>query len=238
MTAPPARDPDLAGAEAALLRARRRAVERRLRAAPAQERDPRLDEALARSKENLVWVADLLNGLEIPALPRDRRVQLAAGSQHLAIEHGQAIVTLIDRAFYGPALALLRPMLEAHIRGIWLRARATDNEVAAAAEDRFPRLERMIEGVEPLQDLKQKFWSYPSSYTHGGTHQIGARLSPSELGTAAGRDMAEGALQRSDWVQLVAAAELARAASNQPLVETFLDRMCRIGPPLGSVTAP
>ena len=238
MTAPPARDPDLAGAEAALLRARRRAVERRLRAAPAQERDPRLDEALARSKENLVWVADRLNGLEIPALPRDRRVQLAADSQHLAIEHGQAIVTLIDRAFYGSALALLRPMLEAHIRGIWRRARATDNEVAAAAEDCFPRLERMIEGVEPLQDLKQKFWSYLSSYTHGGTHQIGARLSPSEPGTADGRDMAEGALQRSDWVQLVAAAELARAASNQPLVEAFLDRMRRIGPPPGSVTAP
>lgn len=142
-----------------------------------------------------------------------------------------------DLAGAEAALALLRPMLEAHIRGIWLRARATDNQVAAAAEDRFPRLERMIEGVEPLQDLKQKFWGYPSSYTHGGTHQIGARLSPSELGTAAGRDMAEGALQRSDWVQLAAAIELARAG-NQPLAEAFLDRMCRIGPLPGSVTAP
>lgn len=47
----------------------------------------------------------------------------------LAHEHAKSIAILIDHKLFGSAYALLRPCIEAYIRGSWLLYCATDDEV-------------------------------------------------------------------------------------------------------------
>lgn len=59
--------------------------------------DSNIQDAIEKSKNIWSWIADELNGLKMPDLPYNRRMQMAAACQHLAIEHAQAIIVVITR---------------------------------------------------------------------------------------------------------------------------------------------
>jgi hypothetical protein len=79
----------------------------------------------------LRWVHGRLDGLKIAQLSVSKRVQLAGACWHVALEHGQAIVMLTEDALHGSALALVRPVFEAYVRGMWLMHCASEKEVDA-----------------------------------------------------------------------------------------------------------
>lgn len=192
---------------------------------PERQDGLNLEGPLEKSKETAAWVADQLNGLRIPDLSHDMRLQFATACQHLAIEHAQAIVALVDIELYGSALALQRPLFESVVRGVWLRYGATEEQVVDAGQDRFPPQKEMIENIESLRYLNEHWWKCLCGYTHPGSQQILARLSDTGLRSNYEHNEVAPALLWSDMVHLLSAVELALAANNESLAKAFLERM-------------
>lgn len=179
------------------------------------------------------WVASCLNGLTIEGLRNNKRLQMAMGCQHLAIEHSQAIITLVDNELHGSALALQRPLFEAVVRGVWLRYTATSHEVDEAAKGMFPDFQTMTSNSPkstnqshdpPLQVLKQRWWSRLCSYTHGGPEQFLARLDHTGVRASYPNGQVLEAMRWSDIGQLFAGIQMAAAAKNEPLTQLFMAR--------------
>lgn len=66
-------------------------------------------------------------------------MQVALSCLHVALEHSQAIVGVIQEGLYASALALNRMMVEAFFRGCWLKYAAHDAHVEAATRDPLPK---------------------------------------------------------------------------------------------------
>ena len=196
--------------------------------------DVTIGNSVEKSKLLSDWVAARLNGLRMPELPNNKRLQLAIACQHLAIEHGQAIILLVDNVLYGSALALQRPMFEAIVRGVWLRYSATNKEVDKAAAGRFPDTEKMArnslqlndkKNTLPLKDIKEIWWNRLCGYTHGGLEQIRSRLDNTGLRANYCNAEVMAALRWSDMAQLYSGVEVALAACNESLTREFLNCM-------------
>ena len=186
--------------------------------------------SLTESERTLIWVADQLNGVRLPRLPQEKRLQLAAACHHIAIEHGGAIVVLTQEKCFGSALALQRPLVEAYERGLWLRAAATDEEVDLAGKDKFPSNKDIVESLRSAIDIEFAYlanglWSTLCSYTHTGFQQIGALLSPEGLKSNYRLDEIRQVLRSSDMIQLASAIELAAAAGETALATAVLQRL-------------
>ena len=197
-------------------------------------KDIKIATSLEASKKLSDLIAARLNSLEMPELPDNKRLQLAMACQHLAIEHGQAIIHLVDNEFYGSALALQRPMLEAIVRGVWIRYSATNDEVEKATAGKFPHTEIMVNnsprledqnGTPPLKEIKEIWWKRFCDFTHGGSEQIRARLSNSGLQANYNNGDVIAGLRWSDMTQLHSGVEIADAAKNESLALELLNSM-------------
>ena len=186
------------------------------------------------SKNLLNWVATRLDGLRVPDLPDNKRLQMALACQHIAIEHAQAIIVLIDNKIYGSALALQRPLYEAMVHGLWLRHSAMEEEVDKAAEGIFPKFQKMANITLPtkdqnnaklLKDLKDEWWNLLCNYTHGGAKQILARFNCTGLCSNYRRNEVMVALHLANFIQLYSGFEMAESACNESLAMEFSNRM-------------
>ncbi|HUE90466.1 MAG TPA: hypothetical protein VMO26_30645, partial [Vicinamibacterales bacterium] len=188
--------------------------------------------ARRRAEDTLRWIVTNLDGLKIPELPTNKRVQLAGGCWHVALEHAGAVVVLVDDRIYGSALAMLRPLAESYIRGLWLAHAASDEEVDDAGDDDFPKdfgkllrdIDNVFEGIG-LVDFKKQHWKRLCSYTHTGYAQIGARLTPEGLGD---RYSKADIIDSVRWAELIAMqclAQFAQLAGSHLLAHAVLDRM-------------
>jgi hypothetical protein len=182
---------------------------------------------LQRSDELIRWVHSNLDGTKIPALPSDKRVQLAAACWHVAVDHQMAIVVLVHETLHAPALALMRPTIEAYVRGLWLLYAATDGELDKAGNDQFVNdfFGKIVKDLEQpgrfehgaLSHLKGDIWRRLCSYTHTGYQQIGARLTSSGLGYQYDESEILGALNVADSISLMSTIELAGLAKDEQL---------------------
>ena len=53
------------------------------------------------AKEIMFWVQSRLDGFKIPKMPTSKRHALAAACLHVAVEHNQAIIVLVDDKLSG-----------------------------------------------------------------------------------------------------------------------------------------
>lgn len=128
---------------------------------------------------------------------------------------------------HGSALAMLRPMFEAYVRGRWLLYAAADAAVDDAGRDKFPRdfglLLRDLQTVDTalgpfLAKMKEANWSALCSFTHTGYLQIGARLTPAGLGyDHPERDLVQ-ALGWADFVATLVVGDFANLAGQAAIV--------------------
>src|SRR5580704_11984419 len=67
----------------------------------------------------------------------------------VGLQHFEGILTLAARGSYVPCLALFRPMIEAHVRGLWFLSIASDAEIKQLSKSpgdfRFPKFHKMVE---------------------------------------------------------------------------------------------
>ncbi len=187
---------------------------------------------LKRSEDTLIWVQQHLDGLHIGE--GNKRVHLAAGCLHTAVEHGQAIVVLVAEGIYGSALALVRLQFEAYVRGTWLLHGATDESVDPAGRDKFPPIGEMIADLEqpgrfdagyPCPASKAASWILLNSLTHTGYQQIGARLSAAGIGSNFEESHVRYALNCADALAILAVIGFAVIANNEALSRLALERV-------------
>jgi len=127
------------------------------------------------------WIIKNLDGLEVS---RERRALLSVSCYDTVIEHHIGISTLLKSNINGSAFALVRPLFETFVRGVWLRHCATEDEIDKYVSDRLDKkFYQLIEEVEKLESfrdgvlsgLKESAWKAMNSYTHGGIQQVGRR---------------------------------------------------------------
>ena len=127
------------------------------------------------------WITKSLDDLEIS---RERRILLSVSCYDIVIEHHIGIAALLKSNINGSAFALVRPLFETFVRGVWLRNCASENEIEKYVSDRldkkFYQLIEEVEKVDGFQDcvlrgLKDSAWKAMNSYTHGGIQQAGRR---------------------------------------------------------------
>jgi len=135
-----------------------------------------LEEAIAESQELALSIYGLrFNG--------DRRTRTALACFAIAQQHHSAILILLRNRppVHASAFALLRPLLEATLRGEWVYYCATDKQVTAFLEKEKGQMDMssLLRSLEQQLDLKdahailyQKAWPLLSSMTHSFAGQI------------------------------------------------------------------
>lgn len=129
-------------------------------------------------------LAALLHSHQAQEGPASDRHKLACTHFLIALDHHIAVVVLLRVGLRSPALALMRSIWEAYLRGLWAICCATDERVSEfLAGEKPPKLEKVY------QDLRKDFstksadrLSYIESlhalhgkldqYAHGGPIQV------------------------------------------------------------------
>lgn len=121
-----------------------------------------------------------LVGLVLPNQPRPR---VAYACYSIAREHHAASLLLLAREqpSYATAFALLRPTLEASLRGDWIAACASEEDVKTFALGGKKQLDisslvkalQLKSNATDMHDVIYKnLWSVVSAYTHTYEHQV------------------------------------------------------------------
>ena len=200
---------------------------------PQPPLSPAIAQRLKKSECIVLLYVSKFGGLRIPQLPNSKRVQLASACWDVTIEHSMAILELVHARLHGSALALVRPMYEAYIRGMWLMYAATVEDIDRAGRDEFPLNSAIVTALEksphfpsnPFSDVNVQSWKRLCSYTHTGYQQIGARLTPQGLGCNYQDSEILEALLWADMIALAAVAAVAIEAQNDPLAKEVLRKM-------------
>jgi hypothetical protein len=187
-------------------------------------------ERFTQSKESILWVRQQIDGITL-AEPC-KRSHLSAACFVTSIEHGLAILVLVDEGLHGSALALVRLQLEAYVRGTWLAQCASDNEVDKAGQDEFPKMNPMITSLEKpglldsalLSKIKLDAWDSLNSLTHTGYQQIGGRLNEDGVGSCFDDNQIQVALNWAESLTLLAAVGIAGLAQNDQLMLALLQQ--------------
>lgn len=220
-------------------------VQEKIVAWPAGERvvSAAVADAIVAANTLSIGLAEQLNGFRIPRLPEEKRVQLSSACFHIALEHQQSLNTLVVQGQYGSAVALIRPAVEACLRGLWLMLIASSDQLDAVGRDErnaFPTFQMIVRAIESSSGIKGtptadvlggEPWSRLCSYTHTGYQQIGARLTANGLGAAYHDDELRSALAVASVSAVISAASLASLGGDDSLAATIMGRLAIIDGP-------
>jgi len=125
--------------------------------------------------------------------PAGSRADIASDAGVLALEHGTAVLELIDSGKPSSAFALMRPQFESLVRGMWLGYAASDSWVdklsqpltlaAQKQANEGPMLAEMLKQLDAapeapahivgqLKDYRDVAWKALNSFNHGGIHPL------------------------------------------------------------------
>lgn len=122
----------------------------------------------------------------------DQRTRLLILYMSMAMEHHESIMMLLASGhLIGSATALIRPLTETMVRGLWTFYIATPEVVEKVASNKFDfkPFSSKIDDLErfhgkpgvftPLKDKKN--WNTLNGLTHSGIEQLGRRIQPNGL---------------------------------------------------------
>lgn len=146
-----------------------------------------LDATINKSSAWLNHCNSVLDNLPIKRTARNR---ISVGLFDLAMEHHGSIHILITNKHYGSAFALLRPQLEAFVRGTWFNLCATEKQIESYKNDKEPpKINILISAIEKtpgypensLTRMKENTWSTLCGYTHGSYYHVAYRNTATEI---------------------------------------------------------
>jgi hypothetical protein len=120
----------------------------------------------------------------------DTKTTFLRGYVDIALEHHEAILLLIKTKLFGSAFALVRPLIETMLRGLWINALATASQIEEASQDKdiFPAMSQMLAEIDQtyatgafFQSFKGSNWAAMCSYAHSGARQIARRFTKGEV---------------------------------------------------------
>ena len=178
-----------------------------------------------------VWIVNRLDGLDVP---QDRKTLLAVSCQDLVIEHHIGITTLLRSRINGSAFALVRPLFETFVRGLWLQHCATDAQIDDYISDKlelkFHELLSVVEKVDGfeggvLSKLKKNAWKAMNSYTHGGIQQASRRTNGDYIEPNFSEDEVVEVVKLSGTFALLAFVQITGSANQPALAKEALERL-------------
>jgi hypothetical protein len=172
------------------------------------------------------------------AVPTGRRELIVLGCFDIAVEHAAGITILADRQTWAPAFALLRPLLDSYVRGVWLAICATDEQLALFETNELRhtvQFRHMVEAIEAeveakigpsdlLSTLRKTGWNLMSDFTHTGYEHVTRRLSALHLGANYPPEEIEQALWLTGALALLAAIITADVAKKAEVVTALQTR--------------
>lgn len=102
------------------------------------------------------------------------------GYTHIVVTHTNSIITLASDSADASAMALMRPLVEAHLRGLWLHDVASDDQIQGFIEGKrtFPtRWNEILTAIQPRYPAglfvhAERNYETMCGYTHGGVEQV------------------------------------------------------------------
>lgn len=179
-------------------------------------------------------LTDLLSAkLHEQPIPANLRNRIAGACFAIALEHQHAVVILLERnpPLNSSAFALVRPVFESYVRGMWLSHCATEAQVDAFSKGaKPPDTASLVIAVEKagefdgkhLSGVYEKHWSSFSSYTHTGALQV-QRWNTSEAiePSFTDKEISE-VLEFTAALALLSAVSVAALANNEALAQDLL----------------
>jgi hypothetical protein len=161
------------------------------------------------------------------------RTRLAAACHFTAMEHHCGISLLFSAGHPAPALALLRPVFESYIRGVWLSDCATDSEIkeyTAGNWKRMPPIKALVERLEAIPTfdtgiLSQSLsanWETMCGYTHTGIEQVGISSSNNAIERTCTSEQIDEALDFAGACAIMAAIAIAAMAENASVANKLM----------------
>jgi len=187
----------------------------------------------AKLSELIIWIDQHTSNIELSA---DERSLIAIGCFDIVLEHQASIALLHSYKHYGSSLALLRPLAESFVRGLWLLQCATEKDLRIFKKDNddkafgFSKLIRDIEtnigtpsGV--LSAFKAASWSTLCSFTHTGFHQVSRRHSPGKVEENYSEAELARILRVAAALGLMAGGLIIHMSGKHELLQSFFERM-------------
>lgn len=176
------------------------------------------------------WLIEQVCNLNFKA---DLRVRCSLGSLDTALEHQRAMVLLASCEMHGSCFALLRLLLEAYVRGVWLNRCATENELKEIESGQeFKKIGLLIQDIEKvegfdagvLSKLKELSWKAMNDYTHTGIKQIARRNSEYFIGSNYSNDEIIEILRSSSALAWMSAIEICVAVNDVDIATRILQK--------------
>ena len=150
------------------------------------------------------------------------------------MEHQQAVVTLLGHnpPLYSSAFALVRPVYESYVRGLWLSHCATDDQITSFSQGaKPPDMASLVAAVEKAGDfdgkqlsgIYSKNWSALSSYTHTGAMQIQRWNTSEAVEPSFAEDEISEVVAFTSAFALLSAVSVAALAQNEALAQELLE---------------
>lgn len=194
------------------------------------EANPVLEVAVDNAK---IWMRDGVSQIYGRDCGKGLRDGLCVAFQHLALEHFDAILRLVDGQVYGSAFALYRPQFDAFVRGVFFRIKASDKHVerfqmGAYEPPRIHDLVRNIDGGEgyrkgDLIRMKDEIYDTLCDFTHGGSIQIRSRLNGGVVEARFPLKYVAALVRSSTHLSLLCCLEIARLAQDGDLAGRLRD---------------
>lgn len=187
-----------------------------------------LESEIAKSE---AWIRECTAHLQGITVTATERVRVAVSLLHLCVEHQMALQLLVENGLVGSAFALLRPLYESYIRGVWFARCATDADINAFLDGKQPpRIDALIVAVEGLDEFegsqlaetKRQIGVNLNDFTHGGKIQVKARNTADEIVSNFHQDDVIRLLECAASVSLLASIATAALAGRVDLPDTLL----------------
>lgn len=115
-------------------------------------------ERITKAKQFGSELSDLVNAIE---LAENVRARAAGAALAIAQTHHHAIVVLLEHGLHSSAMALYRCVVDAYLRGAWLKHCATDAEVQDCfiGDKIFPKNACLMAALEAKPEFEGKVFS-------------------------------------------------------------------------------
>ena len=161
--------------------------------------------------------------------PPGRRVQLSLASFCIVREHHHAIALLLDQELYASAFALMRPLYEGSVKGMWFAHCAQDGQLEGFAKDKeLPAVgdlaDDLLKSPLPadvsfqLRRIKTLYWKAMSSFSHAGHAQLKRWLIATGVEPTYSTEEIREVANFTAYVVVVSALERARLGGNDVAV--------------------
>lgn len=185
---------------------------------------------LAQGHDLAAWIERQVHELPLSGSVRTR---LAGTCFLVAQEHHQAILLLLGQThpLHAPAFALVRPVYETYIRGVWLAHCATETGLERFAHGESPpNMSTMLAAIKQipgfgsgqLSAIYTRSWSAMCAYTHTGSQQVLRWNTSDEIQQNYSDEDVDEVLSFTGALVLLSTLGLAAIADNESLAASVL----------------